>query len=239
MPDLREQAYEVLRTNLVAVRPELSVRDVILCPICLREFTRDDAMRWGVEHIIPQAVARRDAEPTVPETTRNQRCGITFLCRSPRTCASTGEVANEGCNGLKGNFYDQHMFPFLDDGRHESEELDHRHGVAILVMGYLAAFQYFGYEYILRDELAPIREQFDYPNDRRTDWLDDALYSEDPLAIHTSITETGMPFMFGNVIRPNAPLTMFFRRCQVTLPSGHLSIRHDVPFLGALLQRGA
>jgi hypothetical protein len=103
-------------------------------------------------------------------------------------------------------------------------------------MGYLAAFQYFGYEYILRDELAPIREQFDYPIERRTNWLDHALYCRVPRRIHTVITETGMPFIFGNVLRPNTSLTMLFRRCQVTLPGGHLDITRDVPFLDALLR---
>jgi hypothetical protein len=235
MNGLREQTYEALRRNLIAVRPDLTERDVILCPICLREFSRHDAMQWGVEHIIPQAAARRDNKPTEPETTRNQRCGITFLCRAPRICASTGERANNGCNGLKGNFYDQHMFQFLDDSIHHPEEFEHRHGVAILVMGYLAAFQYFGYEYILRRDLDLVREQFDYPNERRTAWLDFAQYSMASLPIHTNITESGTPFIFGQDLNPNALLTMTFRRCRVTLPEGHLQIRNDVPFLATLI----
>ena len=232
---LREEAYDVLRENLVAVRPEFAAREVVLCPICQREISRDAVIRGGIEHILPQNVVKGDSADLILLGTKNQRCGITILCRDQRVCKSDGKISKDGCNGIKGRLYDRLFRGLFDTNTHTKSELRHSHGVAILIMAYLGAFQTFGYEYILRPELDPIREQFDFPNDRKTDWLDHACYGlakEIPQVVSTS---HGQPFLFGSISTLTAQLEVFFRRCHVILPGGHLSLRKATRHLEVLL----
>jgi len=69
-------------------------------------------------------------------------------------------------------------------------------------MGYLVAFQYFGYEYILRCEMDEIRNQFDYPDERKTSYLDQALYSLTPSSSPPFVAESGQPFLWGSGMKP-------------------------------------
>lgn len=239
MPSLKEEVYKVLRENLVAVDPSYACKNVVLCPICLREVTRAEVLEGGIEHIIPQVVAKEDAGYEKAHATLNQRCGITMLCRQERVCRSDGYVSKDGCNGLKGRLYDKLFKNLFDDRPHRKDELTHRHGVGILTMGYLAAFQFFGYEFILRDEMDEIRKQFDYPDDRKTPYLDQALYCLAPSSSLPLLTETGQPFVWGGVMESNAPLHLMFRRCQVKLPGGHWQFKEGVRHLVNLIPKMA
>jgi hypothetical protein len=218
---INQQAYELLHENLAAVRPEFADRDVILCPICLREIPRTAVVTCGVEHIIPQNVVKSDPSDFAALGTKNQRCGITVLCRAERVCQSDRRVCKDGCNGMKGRLYDRLFQGLFETGTHVHSDFTHSHGVAILIMAYLGAFQRFGYEYILRLELDPIRTQFDFPNERKTTWLDTARYclAEDTAQIVA--TSVGQPFIFGSIVTQTAPLEVMFRRCHALLPSGH------------------
>jgi hypothetical protein len=227
---IKEEVYEVLHENLVAVRPDLRDKDCVLCPICLREISRYDVIMGGVEHIIPRTVVRNDNQSAARVGTKNQRSGITLLCRQSRLCASDGRESKDGCNGLKGKLYDRLFRNLFDDKPHSAAELIHGHGVSILVMAYLGAFQSFGYEYILRDELDEIREQFDFPNQRKTKWLDDSEFFLGNNQIQITATATGQPFVFGPIGNVQAPLQVLFRRCRALLPpctwASNGSVRH-------------
>ena len=56
----KDEAYEVLHANLAAVRPEYAARNIILCPICLREIPKAEVLAGGVEHILPQNIIAED-----------------------------------------------------------------------------------------------------------------------------------------------------------------------------------
>jgi hypothetical protein len=237
MPSLNEEVYAVLRENLVAVDPGYAEKDVVLCPICLRGIGQAEVLVGGIEHIIPRVVADEDSVDDKARATRNQRCGITLLSRQQRVCKSDGYVSKGGCNGLKGRLYDRLFKGFFDDGPHSREKLAHQHGVGILMMGYLAAFQFFGYEFILRREMDEIREQFDYPIDRKTPYLDQALYCLAPSNSPPLVTESGQPFVWGGIKKPDAPLHLMFRRCQVELPGGHWQLKEGVRHLVNLIRK--
>jgi len=102
MPGLKEEVFEILRENLLAVKPEYASKDVVLCPLCLREITRVEALVSSVEHIIPQVATKGDTAKDRSLATKNQRCGITLSCRREWSCKSDGYISKDGCNGLKG-----------------------------------------------------------------------------------------------------------------------------------------
>ena len=136
---------------------------------------------------------------------------------------------------MKGQLYDRLFKNLFDTNVHARSDLTHSHGVAILIMAYLGAFQSFGYEYILRPELDSIRDQFDFPNDRKTEWLDFAHYCLVEDSTPVIATSVGQPFVFGNLLTPNAPLEVMFRRCRALLPSGHRSVSKVTSQLEVLL----
>ncbi|WP_339745968.1 hypothetical protein [uncultured Rubinisphaera sp.] len=216
---LNEEAFDVLYKDLCEFDSTYVGRDVILCPICWREIPKADVITTGIEHIIPRNVVANDSSAAAELATKNQRCGITVLCRQPRTI--NGKEVKDGCNGFKGSAYDRLFRHLFDDKDHTEVELRHRHGVAILIMAYLGAFQTFGYSYIRRNELDEIREQFDFPDDRKTGWLECAMFSLRPLANPIVATEVGQPFVVGGLMNEDTPLHVLFRRCQAYLPHGH------------------
>lgn len=232
---INEEVYAVLHDNLIAVKPEYSGQDVILCPICLRDIPRETVLKNGVEHIIPKNVVREDAADFARLGTKNQRCGITVLCREPRQCRSDGKLSHDGCNGMKGRLYDRLFRDLFDEGRHEPEEFAHRHGVAILIMAYLGAFQTFGYEYILRPELGGIQEQFDFPDHSKTEWLPYAQYWLGKSETQIVATSIGQPFVWGGQCTDDAPLHVYFRRCRAVLPGGFWKLKSMTKHLESLL----
>ncbi len=82
--NIEEEAYTVLRENLLQIKKEYKDREVVLCPICLSEISKDDILTGGVEHIIPRAATKKDSTTTKQLGTVNQRSGITILCRYER-----------------------------------------------------------------------------------------------------------------------------------------------------------
>lgn len=237
MVNLKEEVFNVLRENLVAFKPEYRDKDVVLCPICLREITREQAISGGIEHIIPQSVAERDSEAYKSVATKNQRCGITLLCREQRQLKSGGKDRDQGCNGIKGSFYDFSFKILLDNQAHTQDQTTHRNGVAILIMAYLAAFQMFGYEYILSEELDQIRDQFDFPDERKTEYLDKALYNLQENSNLQLVTGVGQPFITGGVLRKDAFLEIYFLRCKASLPNGNWKLNTSVKHLDNLVHK--
>jgi hypothetical protein len=137
---LKTEVFEMLRQNLISVRPEYGSKDVVLCPICMREIPRQAVQDGGIEHVIPENVVKLDNTNISGLGTQNQRCGITLLCRQARTCKSDDTTSHDGCNGLKGKLYDRLFRNLFDEQGHRPTEFIHRHGVGILVMAYLGAF---------------------------------------------------------------------------------------------------
>ena len=208
---LNKDAFKVLHEDLANVRSEFSNKDRILCPLCLREITKIEVLESGIEHIIPKNIIRVDCEDKKQLGTINQRCGITVLCRQKRECKSDLKVSKNGCNGLKGRLYDRLWQKHWQDDKINPNDFTHRHGVSILIMAYLGAFQVYGYEYILQPEFNEIRKQFDYPDSRITEWLDYAqvcLLSDSDNYIATS---TGHPFITDGIVAEGYPLDVSFR----------------------------
>lgn len=205
--NMKEEAFQVLYRNLIAVTPQYSDREVILCPICLAEIAKDAVIKLGVEHIIPKVAVKDDPPHLTGSTpknmiTQNQRSGITVLCRR--------------CNGLKGSRYDRAIGYWLSGGNYETTPLTHRQYVAVLIMGYLGAFQTFGYEYILRPELDEIRRQFDFPEATITAWLSHIRILPTFHGVFT--TEDGNPFLRLMPTHEDSCLELIFRKFWVVLP---------------------
>lgn len=214
---IKDEAFAVLHESLCHIRPDYLNHDVILCPICLREISKETILDSGIEHIIPRVATKKDKGTSL--ATLNQRSGITVLCREPRTIGTA--TCKDGCNGFKGKTYDWAVQNLLDDKDRNPNELNNRHAVAILIMAYLGAFQAYGYDYILRPELDEIRKQFDNPDVNATNWLPMAKYNLRPGETSIVTTSTGHPFIYGGMVTNNAPLHIVFRRCQAYLPGGH------------------
>ena len=103
-------------------------------------------------------------------------------------------------------------------------------------MAYLGAFQLFGYEYIFQAELEQIREQFDFPDERKTHYLDTAEVNTSPNGDKIIRTRAGHPFSLGGVMADGNPLQVAFRRFNAQLPSGHWNVQTGVNSLATLMQ---
>lgn len=239
---LKKELFKLLHENLVATFPSYASKEVVLCPVCFTEITENEVLGGALEHIVPTNIVNEDPD-CIKFATKNQRSGLTVLCRKRRiwgnqTTYDFGErdwniqikwsnkVANQGCNGLKGSLYDRVFCGLLDDTSHNLLELTNRQKVATLMMGYLGAFQIFGYEYVLLPELNEVRDQFDRPDIKITKWLDRVVYFADISFPGICATEWGMPFNFGGSLHESAPLEVRFRRFRVELPPGHSLVRH-------------
>jgi len=231
---ISEQVFDVLHRNLMTCRPEHEPKQTIICPICLREISRSEVLVGGVEHIVPNVIVKSDPVALAGEMTKNQRSGLTVLCRRPRVYGDDKRLAKHGCNGLKGSLYDWSLKHIGSSTRRGSIPFTHRQLVGILIMGYLGAFQTFGYEYILRDELSEIRRQFDYPEITRTDWIHHINIFDSFHGVFT--TENGMPFMVGGSTHPDAPLVVIFRKFSASLPGlgQQKNFTKDLPALRAI-----
>jgi hypothetical protein len=221
--------FQILRENLIATRSEYASREIILCPLCLRPLTIEDIK--SVEHIIPRNVLKTDPS-YMQGVSLSRRAGLTALCRTPRSLIG-GKTVPQGCNGWKGQVYDRLFKSMLQGQLVQPSSVNHRHGVAILTMAYLAAFQQFGYGYILNKDFDGIRAQFDFPDKRITPWLDHArmrLPQHDP-NYTVWATASGLPFAFGSVLTPTASLDVLFRRFHAVLPSGHWKVTNTPAIL--------
>ena len=232
---LNEEVFDVLYKNLVEVKPEYSNKNIILCPICLSEITKSEVMLNGIEHIIPKNSIKMDSTDKKSLGTLNQRCGITVLCRQERVCKSNGTTSIDGCNGLKGSLYDRLWKPYWNNQKIDPEKLTHRHGVSILVMAYLGAFQRYGYDYILQTEFDEIREQFDFPDERITNWLEFAQVYLEAGSDNIISTARAHPFVTGGILSKGCCLEVLFRRFKAYLPTGHWQVKTVVNALTTIL----
>lgn len=234
---IKEKIFNSLHQNLVETFPFYASKEVVLCPVCFTEITKEDVFKGALEHIIAENIIRNDCDEA-KITTTNQRCGLTVLCRKPRFWGGKSSIsmdgqtfnvmlelgnkeAKQGCNGLKGQLYDRLFRGLLDDKQHDSKQISIRHRVAVLMMAYLGAFQLYGYEYILLPSLNQVRDQFDNPDVKITDWLDTVSYFGNLKYPGICSTENGFPFVVGGILQDNAPLKISFRRFRVELPSGY------------------
>ncbi len=230
-PKERMRLFRILRDNLVRERAQYGARELILCPVCLREMTVDQLD--AVEHIIPRNILKSDPL-AMKKIHLSGRAGLTALCHHERETKG-GANAPNGCNGWKGQKFDR-LFKGMLQGRKVAQwELTPRHRVAILIMAYLGAFQRFGYGYILRPELDDIRLQFDYPDQSMTPWLWHTHVQLTPVDPNYQpwATTSGLPFIFADGFASKRPLDIFFRRFSALLPSGLSAIQDNPELLNA------
>ena len=228
-PSYRERLFHILRGNLVCERPEYADREVILCPLCLRDLRFDDVR--SVEHILPEN-ALKDDPLFVRQVSLSRRAGLTVLCRTSRA-VGCGKDAPEGCNGWKGQAYDRLFKGMLAGQQIPPHKLTLRRKVAVLTMAYLAAFQRFGYGCILNDAFETVRCQADYPDRKMTPWLDSVVINPRQHALNGQVwaTSSGLPFVFGWHGVKGSALEVYFRRFRVLLPGGHWLMHHDPDLL--------
>ncbi|VAX19762.1 hypothetical protein MNBD_NITROSPINAE03-1783 [hydrothermal vent metagenome] len=146
---IKEQVFDVLQENLLASYPEYTGKDIVLCPICLSEITKEEVITKGMERIIPLSAIKQDSDRQKELAYKNQRAGITILCRTSRKLLSTDEVCKDGCNGLKGSLYDLHLKKMYRQQPLSSTDYSQIHQISLLIIAYLFAFQRYGYGYIL------------------------------------------------------------------------------------------
>ena len=230
---INEELFNVLHQDLCHIKPEYKYKDVILCPICLREISKETVLKSGVEHIVPQGLLKNDINENRDLGTLNQRCGLTVLCREQRVQKGTSKLTQDGCNGLKGKLYDRLWVRHWGKKDIDRDILELRLSVFILIMAYLGAFQVYGYEYILRKELDEIREQFDYPDDQKTSYLDSAKVNLKANGDRIVATSSGHPFALGGLLVNGRPLHIAFRRFKAELPSGHWDVTTVVATISA------
>jgi hypothetical protein len=206
MEPLELQLFDAYKANLAAVRPERHNKDIMLCPLCISEITRKqvEMHEVGLEHIIPQHSTADKAQKS-PQTlvgVKNVRSGLTITCSK--------------CNGRKGRILDWPMRDRIIQGQKLPEDYPCRTGTAVLIYAYLLAFAVFGYEYILKDDLREIREQFWDPDRSNSGWLRHAQVNLSGKASAIVCNESGYPFVMK--ISPSEPLEMSFWRFRAILP---------------------
>jgi hypothetical protein len=232
---IKGEVFALLHQNLCAIKTEYVGREAVLCPICLREITKAEILATGFEHIVPQAQTKTDPAELAMNLTKTQRSGATILCRQSRTLQD-GTDAKDGCNGFKGSRYDWSLRGMLGPEPIDRKRLSNVHFVAVVTMAYLGAFQNFGYGYILRPELDPIREQFGFPNEKKTDWLDKVAIHTGANAPQIIMTTGANSFTFFGQTVEGAPLGVRFRKFVAWLPNGVWPTNTlGVPAVGPLL----
>lgn len=148
-----------MRADLVSFAPWFEEEKRILCPICFRPLLYND---FSVEHIKPRQVVAMDPKEARESISRNERSGMTLLCRKPLLI--DGKIIyNDGCNSWKGKHYD----PFLRDVFHKNilaGNFSSRHHIAIVCISYLGLFLQYGYQVSLLPSGLVLRTQFFNPN---------------------------------------------------------------------------
>lgn len=158
---LKERLWHSMRNDLAQFLPEISNRNVLMCPACGRLLRFCD---FSLEHLIPQRVVRHD--PTNvrknPLTPTNVRAGTLLLCQKPLSIKGK-RVYGSGCNSWKGRFYDGSIQDLLSRSFHMKRSTV-RHMVAALSVAYLALVGRYGYRIVLIASGALMRQQYFRPN---------------------------------------------------------------------------
>jgi len=206
-----EKAYKFLREDICRVRPEYEKKQVLVCPICMREISKEAFLEHGLEPIIPKVHSAMS---------RGRRSGYTVLCHEERKIEGDGSVSEDGCSGYKKRMYDSVAKNFLPEDGSVPTMLSIRQKISITIMAYLGAFQQFGYGSVFWDELDEIRKQFDFPKKKITKWIDNSVCMpmNDPFYLMGSTKD--QPFAVGGSVQDGHPLHMVFGKCFTLLPVG-------------------
>lgn len=201
--------FDAYHENLAAVTPNRVPRGrAILCPLDLSAIPRAEVESGaiGIEHIVPFHATVKKVQKSLYTSVgvADVRSGLTLTCPT--------------CNGKKGSELDFRLRRLIGPGDRQKSQCGYRTGTAILTMAYLFAFAVFGYEYIFKTELAGIRDQFQDPDGRHTDWLDGATVDLSAQPQHMPVAnEWGYPFKL--VVRRHQPLVMWFWNFRAIIPS--------------------
>ncbi|MDP8209298.1 MAG: HNH endonuclease domain-containing protein [Candidatus Stygibacter australis] len=200
--------FDAYKSNLTKTGNNPELKDIILCPLCLKEIKREEIVKGDValEHIIPAHSTGEKAQKTdfTKISVKNVRSGLTITCSK--------------CNSKKGSKLDWVLRNRITPGSQNAKNgYSFTSGVAILVYAYLFSFAVFGYEYILKDELIEIRKQFSDIDNYHTKYLEYAQVNlndpEQPIVCN----EWGYPLIMGET--KNGDLEIYFWKFRARLPS--------------------
>ena len=79
LPSVKQTLWHQVHEDLRSFVPGFS-HEFLLCPACFRPMRFDEL---SIEHIIPQQAVDHDPKDVREAITRNQRSGLTLLCRKP------------------------------------------------------------------------------------------------------------------------------------------------------------
>lgn len=157
LPGVKQTLWHQAHADLRSFVPEFS-HEFLLCPACFRSMKVDEL---SIEHIIPQQAVDCDPKDVREAITRNQRSGLTLLCKKPLVIKGR-VIKGHGCNGWKGRFFDGPVRELIhSDG---SIKPTSRHQIAMFSIGYLALFKTYGYRIAFSSSGLLMRNQFFAPN---------------------------------------------------------------------------
>jgi hypothetical protein len=159
LPGVKEILWHQMHADLKSLVPWFSDHELLLCPTCFRLMKFDEL---SVEHIIPKQALDDDPKAVREAIIRNQRSGITLLCRKPLVVKEK-LIKGNGCNGWKGHFFDGSARKLLRADPHKIV-FTSRHQVSMFAIGYLALFRKYGYRVALSPSGLLMRRQFFCPD---------------------------------------------------------------------------
>jgi hypothetical protein len=159
LPGVKETLWHQMHADLRSLVPWFTDHEFLLCPTCFRQMKFDEL---SLEHIIPKQAVADDPQAAREAVIRNQRSGLTLLCRKPMILKGK-LVKGTGCNSWKGQFFDGAAHELLHSHPHKIE-LTLRHQVSLFAIEYLALFRKFGYRVSLSPSGLLMRRQFFCPD---------------------------------------------------------------------------
>jgi hypothetical protein len=158
LPNVKELLWQQMDADLRSFIPHFPNNE-IMCPACLRHVKFGEL---SLEHIIPQQAVALDPVEVREAITRNQRSGLTLLCKKPLIFKGK-QILGSGCNGWKGKYFDRFVRELLNSDA-GTIKFSSRHQVSMFAVGYLALFSKFGYRVALSSGGLLMRRQFFAPN---------------------------------------------------------------------------
>jgi len=158
LPNVKEILWQQMHDDIRSFIPHFPDNE-LMCPACLRHVTFEQV---SLEHIIPKQSVALDPVEVREAITRNQRSGLTLLCRKPLVLKGK-PIPGSGCNGWKGTHFDKSVRELLHSEPH-TINFNSRHQVSMFAVGYLALFSRYGYRVTLTPSGLLMRRQFFSPN---------------------------------------------------------------------------
>ena len=159
LPGVKEMLWYKMHADLKSLVPWFADYELLLCPTCFRPVKFDE---FSLEHIIPKQALADDPKDVREAVTRNQRSGLTLLCRRPLILKGK-PINGNGCNSWKGHFFDAAARELLNSPP-SNIDFTLRHQVSMFAIGYLALFRKYGYRVPLSSSGLLMRKQFFSPN---------------------------------------------------------------------------